>query len=304
MAEPGTKFVFYEYHPSMVAAIVFIAGFTLSAIYHLFLVFRLRSWYFIPFVLGCIFEAVGFAGRALSSNEYPDVTKMPYIMQSTTLLLGPTLFAASIYMVLGRLIMLLGADSYSMIRPKWLTKVFVLGDVLSFFAQGGGAGILTQAKTRDEVRRGENIIIGGLGIQILFFGFFMVVTFSFHMRISKNPTPVSLTVTRPWRTLLAVLYLSSALIMVRSVFRVAEYVLGSDGELKSKEIYLYLLDATPMVLVALMYNIVHPGRTICRDPYSKCDSTTSLDALERRNPGAYAESQPIRTYFSEQQSHR
>lgn len=54
------------------------------------------------------------------------------------LLLGPALFAASIYMILARLIRLLEAERYSMIRTKWLTKVFVLGDVLSFFTQGGG----------------------------------------------------------------------------------------------------------------------------------------------------------------------
>ena len=74
----------------------------------------------------------------MSSNEYPNFTKNPYIIQSILLLLGPTLFAASIYMILGRLIVLLEADSYSVIRPRWLTKVFVLGDLLSFFAQGGG----------------------------------------------------------------------------------------------------------------------------------------------------------------------
>lgn len=59
-------------------------------------------------------------------------------MQSILLLLGPTLFSASIYMILGRLVVLLEADAYSLIRPRWLTKLFVLGDVLSFFAQGGG----------------------------------------------------------------------------------------------------------------------------------------------------------------------
>lgn len=63
---------------------------------------------------------------------------MPYVIQSLLLLLGPTLLAASIYMVLGRLIRLLDADNYSLIRPQWLTKVFVLGDVISFLAQSGG----------------------------------------------------------------------------------------------------------------------------------------------------------------------
>lgn len=83
-------------------------------------------------------ETVGYIGRAMSSVESPDYTKNPYIIQSVLLLLGPTLFAASIYMILGRLVRLLEADAYSVISPRWLTKVFVLGDVLSFFAQGGG----------------------------------------------------------------------------------------------------------------------------------------------------------------------
>lgn len=74
----------------------------------------------------------------MSAQEAPDYTKNPYIIQSILLLLGPALFAASIYMILGRLINLLDAGNYSLIRPNWLTKVFVLGDLLSFFAQSGG----------------------------------------------------------------------------------------------------------------------------------------------------------------------
>jgi len=59
-------------------------------------------------------------------------------MQTLLILLAPALFAASIYMVLGRLIRLLRAEQYSLVRINWLTKVFVLGDVLSFLAQSAG----------------------------------------------------------------------------------------------------------------------------------------------------------------------
>lgn len=62
----------------------------------------------------------------------------PYIGQSLMLLLAPALFAASVYMILGRIIRMLNADSLSLIRPSWLTKIFVTGDVLSFFIQSGG----------------------------------------------------------------------------------------------------------------------------------------------------------------------
>lgn len=63
----------------------------------------------------------------------------PYVGQSVLILLGPALFAASIYMLLGRIIRVLNAGSISPIRPTWLTKIFVTGDVLSFLLQSGGA---------------------------------------------------------------------------------------------------------------------------------------------------------------------
>jgi hypothetical protein len=59
-------------------------------------------------------------------------------MQSLLLLLAPALFAASIYMVLGRIIRLTDGEAYSLIRVSRLTKIFVAGDVLSFLVQSTG----------------------------------------------------------------------------------------------------------------------------------------------------------------------
>ncbi|KAM6505822.1 hypothetical protein FSOLCH5_013998 [Fusarium solani] len=255
-------FTFYNYDPSLPAAAVFVILFALSTLVHIWQMFKSRTWYFIPFLIGCLFEAAGYIGRALSANEAPDYTKNPYIMQSILLLLGPALYAASIYMVLGRLIVLLDAGRLSLIPPKWLTKLFVLGDVLSFFAQSGGGGMLATAKDKDSVKKGENIIVGGLMIQIFFFGFFMIVTLVFHMRIRKTPTNRSATITTPWKKLLMVLYVTSLFILVRSAFRVAEYVLGKEGALQSNEIYIYLFDATLMALVSFLFNWFHPSRVI------------------------------------------
>ncbi|KAM6515788.1 hypothetical protein FALCPG4_013995 [Fusarium falciforme] len=261
-SDASEGYVFYNYNPSMPAAVIFIVVFGLAAILHTWQLLRSRTWYFIPFLIGCLFETVGYVGRALSANEAPDFTKNPYIIQSILLLLGPALYAASIYMILGRLINLLDAGDLSMISTRWLTGVFVTGDVLSFFAQGGGGGMLATAKDKDAVKRGENIIVGGLGIQILFFGFFMVVTLVFHLRIRRQPTQKSLEITTPWKKLLYVLYATSFLILVRSVFRVAEYVMGKDSELQSKEFWIYIFDALLMALAAWLLNWFHPSRVI------------------------------------------
>lgn len=139
--------------------------------------------------------------------------------------------------------------------------------------------MLTQAKSADDVKLGENIIIGGLFIQILFFGFFMIVAVVFHRRISNRPTRGALMIVSPWQQLIYALYLSSGLIMIRSVYRVAEYVTGSEGVLMSKEFYLYCFDALPMLLVAFSYNYFHPGRVINKDSQDRRLSVSSLDVL-------------------------
>lgn len=85
-----------------------------------------------------IVEALGYMCRFISSTETPDWTMKPYIGKSLMLLLAPALFAASVYVILGRIIRLLNAGSVCLIRPSWLTKIFVTGDVLSFLIQSGG----------------------------------------------------------------------------------------------------------------------------------------------------------------------
>jgi len=54
------------------------------------------------------------------------------------LLIAPALYAASIYMLLGRIILVTDGESHSLIRNRWLTKIFVTGDVFSFMMQGAG----------------------------------------------------------------------------------------------------------------------------------------------------------------------
>lgn len=83
-------------------------------------------------------EGVGYIGRLMSSTETPNWTLGPYVMQSTLLLVAPALFAASIYMELGRIIVLLHGEDLSIVRVNWLTKIFVAGDVLSFLMQASG----------------------------------------------------------------------------------------------------------------------------------------------------------------------
>jgi hypothetical protein len=52
------------------------------------------------------------------------------VAQNVLILIAPAFMAASIYMILGRIILLTDGDSHSLIRRRWITKIFVAGDVI------------------------------------------------------------------------------------------------------------------------------------------------------------------------------
>ena len=117
-----------------------------------------------------------------------------------------------------------------------------------------GAGLMSSASM---TKTGEYVVVGGLLFQILFFGFFVVVAFIFHTRLQKSPTAISLSV--PWRKHLWALYISSALILIRSIFRVIEFLQGNAGYLFSHEVFMYVFDAILMFGVLVLFVFLHPG---------------------------------------------
>lgn len=132
-------FRLYHYDPSTAAAILFIILFTLSTSLHIHQCIATRTYLLIPLTIGGLFEILGYTGRAIGSTQSPNWTLGPYIMQSLLLLLAPLCFAATIYMQLGRIVEAVGGQTRCMISLRWLTRVFVAGDVMAFFVQGGGA---------------------------------------------------------------------------------------------------------------------------------------------------------------------
>lgn len=140
--------------------------------------------------------------------------------------------------------------------------------------------MLASADSKSSRDKGQMIIIIGLVIQILFFGLFMVATIIFHRRITRKPTNASLAMVSPWDKLLVVLYGTSGLIMIRSLFRVVEYIMGEDGVLMSKEAFIYLFDASLMLIVSVAFNIFHPSRIIKNEKGRPIGSSDSENQFE------------------------
>lgn len=136
-----------------------------------------------------------------------------------------------------------------------------------------GGGILSCARTKAQQDNGSHLILGGLFIQLIFFGFFVVVTALFHKRINKNPTATSAILTVPWKRLLFVLYGASIFIMIRSLYRIIEYADGSTGSIASHEAYFYVFDSMFMFFTMILFNVYHPSQIINKDTMSKDEWT-------------------------------
>ncbi|KAJ5737767.1 uncharacterized protein N7483_002892 [Penicillium malachiteum] len=260
----SSGYTLYNYTPSVAAAAVFVIIFIIATGGHMFLAIKNRQKFLIAFIVGGFFEAIGYVARAISANESPNYSVMPYALQSLFILLAPSLFAASIYMILGRIIRLVDGDCNSIIRATRLTKIFVCGDVLSFLIQSGGGAMLSIAKTSSSLQLGEDVIVAGLIVQIIFFGFFIIVSVIFHKRMNERPTATSLSSAAQWERYMYVLYAASTMIMVRCIYRVIEYIQGSTGTLQSHEYFAYIFDATLMFLVMVIFIIFHPSQILKR----------------------------------------
>ncbi|KAF3903374.1 hypothetical protein ABW20_dc0103949 [Dactylellina cionopaga] len=263
----------WKYLPSLPAAVVFLLLFTGITGLHCWRMFKTRTWFCIAFGIGGMCQIIGYGVRIYC---YYYTNKLaPFAIQNCLILLAPIFYAASIYMVLGRLIRSVHGDRFSIIRPTRLTKWFVFGDILSLNIQGNGAG-LTVSKSTKLKNIGTYIVIVGLFAQLVAFGIFVAAAVVFHSRMRKDvkkktsePNPLANTV--PWRQGLMMLYACSVFIIVRSIFRAIEYIQGVDGYLLTTAWPMYVFDASLMFFVQLVFFTWYPDKVQPREPIGSED---------------------------------
>ncbi|KAK6346117.1 hypothetical protein TWF730_010448 [Orbilia blumenaviensis] len=254
----GSDVFLWKYLPSIPAAALFLVLFAIVTAFHCYRIIKARTWFCTAFAIGGIFQVVGYGVRIYCHYHTEQIAS--YAVQSSFIILAPVFYAASIYMVLRRLIRSINGDRFSVVPIRWLTWIFVAGDVIALSIQGNAVGLTFKASTQ---KIGEWIITAGLIVQVLIFGFFIYVCSIFHVRMNRdlNENPRSgphLTI--PWRAGLKMLYACSALIMVRSVFRVIEYVMGVDAYLLANEWPWYVFDAVLMFATQVIFVVWFPDQ--------------------------------------------
>ena len=149
-------------------------------------------------------------------------------------------------MFLGRLIRASGHPELSFIRINVLTKLFVLGDIICFFVQASGAGKLVNAETPSKINSAQTTVLVGLGLQVVFFCIFVLCGIIFHIRVTRAENAMSVRPALRLNWMLASLYICSAFVVIRNIYRLIEYKTGKSGYIQTHEWPAYAFDIALM----------------------------------------------------------
>ncbi|KAJ7769928.1 RTA1 like protein-domain-containing protein [Mycena metata] len=251
-----------------------------------------RRPFILSLTLGMTAMALGFIFRVIYSNTPTSLGK--YIIMDLFILLSPCLFLATDYMLLSHLARTFDdevADRCLLIRHSCITKIFVWSDVTTFLLQSSGGG-LSVIKSLANV--GNTIALIGLIMQALSFLLFTVVLLVFGFRVSKhfpnvwhpqNPRPFKLLSRQPindWRIVFYMMALTCVGILIRSVFRVAEFAGGFLGPIATHEGYFYVFDSLPLWIAMSLYCVVWPPRALIKR--SGLKDPLELNSTRKLNP--------------------
>lgn len=273
----STEHHFYNYTPSRRAPIIFgwlnifATGLIIILVFYCgFSKFReVRQWKkfnielrhfsvtkliaaYIPLIIGMAMETLGYAGRSISVVDQQVVG--PYVLQVLLLLVAPTLYAATIYMLFGRLTYLLFAEETLILPAKFNTSFFVIGDIISLVMQTAGSSMRANANS---AKSGTNIATAGLFIQLGFFGLFIINEALFYFRIKSISSNIH-TNFRLWKFSNFILLFNSILILVRSIVRTIEFKQGDEGFITDHEWCLYTFDSALMFIVGFIFLVSLP----------------------------------------------
>ncbi|KAJ3285906.1 hypothetical protein HDU79_006953 [Rhizoclosmatium sp. JEL0117] len=235
------------------------AIFLILSIGHIWLGIKHKTKYMIPMVIGCIMELVGYAYRYLSIQDPFEPGK--FVVQYIAIIIAPILITTSLYTLLEKI---MHASHPSIIPFKKSGAVFVTVEVLTLFIQVGGAGIASQQNADEKTQRfGSNIMVGGVGLQLVSFLCYLGIAALFYKRASHMESVNQAAPLNPkWKHIFSALIMSSIAVFIRSIFRMIEFVVGYSSELARNELYMYGFDFFLMAFAVSVVLVIHPGRVL------------------------------------------
>ncbi|EPE27950.1 RTA1-containing protein [Glarea lozoyensis ATCC 20868] len=288
---PGTCGSNFAYYPSFSAAIATTVIFGILTGVHIFLAAKWKATYCWVLVLGSIWEVLAFLFRTISTKHQQSSGIV--LVSQLFILLAPLLINAHSYITLARLLQTFHpAQKLLGIRAHHLSLIFVCLDILAFAIQLTGGSWASPTDSTEKQLKGIHIYMGGIGIQQFFIVLFVGLCIKFHTEMGVIDRNVIVEEKGRWKKLLCAVYASLGFITIRIIFRLVQFTAGKEGEtnnLVGKEVYLYVLEAVPMILATLCFIVVHPGPVVVSKMPSVFGSLRNKFGIGRGTQGKASE---------------
>ncbi|KAJ7275775.1 RTA1 like protein-domain-containing protein [Mycena rebaudengoi] len=272
--EPPPKFVIGGFIPSKTLSTVALLMYGASALINWIQFFLIgRGSFMLTLTIGMTAMAAGFAMRIIHAQTL-DNTKV-FIIMELLILLSPCAFLMVDYILLARLTATFDeqvTDRCLLVRQTRIVKFFVWSDIITFLLQGSGSSPNIGPKLA--VSFTSRLMAD---FDFLSFCFFTIVLVTFGRRLSRhfpdiwappNTRPWSIFSRAPidnWRVLYYVMCATCVGIIIRSIFRIAEYLGGVTGYIWLHESLFYLFDALSLWISMSLFIFVWPVR--CLNPH-------------------------------------
>ncbi|KAL2819625.1 RTA1 like protein-domain-containing protein [Aspergillus cavernicola] len=242
----------YGYRPSLAWGLVFTILFVLIAAGQLFHMIRTRAFWTFFFIMGALFEIIGWVGR-LASYWCP-YSRDCFLMQTASLITGPGWAQAGIYLTLWVVIRSVGRH-VSPFPPKTYLAICFCIDLVCLSLQAVGGGLAGAAYSNGtSTQPGTTTMVVGIIAQLT-----AAVLFSILVGFVIYRGGSALRSNRPLFYMTAATVFATMMMIMRNVYRSIELTEGWRGYLITHEKYVLALDALPMVLAMGIYVIFNPG---------------------------------------------
>ncbi|KAF3135434.1 hypothetical protein TWF703_005978 [Orbilia oligospora] len=237
-----------------------------------------RSWFMCISIVAIIMEIIGLLTRSLSILQPQNFSA--FVASIILLTLAPSVQAASLYMLGGRVIRqstpLDKQDVATLwFQPQYLTVTFIAQNILAIAIQLFGIGYFISAITAEvredvdpipELQRTMHVLVFGFSFQILTLIFFLILTTRFQIKsFDWLPQLKGRGLSEKMvRTIFYVLYLSTVLLMIRTLYRLNQFVAEttlSSSFLVTQEWPFWLFEIFVVSLIYASYLVPqYPGR--------------------------------------------
>ncbi|CAE6434340.1 unnamed protein product [Rhizoctonia solani] len=238
-----------RYIPSKGLAFTACAAYGLVVLASIGWSFKYRARYMLTLMISGALYALGLYFRTVFAKDPHSISK--FIMMHMLIVLSPCGLIATVYMLLGRLALTLGANDLLLINPSRITKIYV-------------------------------IFLVGMILQCISFLSYLVVfsIFIHRMRTWRGPQwesrhkgPL-----RHWTALALSIGISCVGITIRTIYRTLEAGEGMNGALATTESYYYVLDCVPLWISSVVFVCTWPPFYLAGPVIASSESVLELNS--------------------------